>query len=720
MKIILACFLWVSRGCALAAVLTSPVFAQPSAVVAGPVGSEQFGQTLTVLPNGNFVVADPLWDKDSTADVGAVYLYEGCTRTLLSTLTGAAAHDRVGSGGVVVLANGHYVVSSPDWANGPAAKAGAATWCHGTQGLRGPVTAGNSLVGSQPDDQVSLQGIAALINGHYVVSSPHWAKGPVAQAGAATWGHGVIGISGLVTAGNSLVGTAPHDQVSSAGTTALTNGHYVVSSLHWGAGTPHTGAVTWGHGGKGTVGAVSAANSFVGLNTADNGELLPITALTNGHYVVNNPRWANGAAADAGAVTWGNGRRGSRGVISAANSLVGTTAEDMVGFRSVTALVNGHYVVSSPTWANGAVENAGAVTWGNGRRGTRGAVSAANSLVGTTAHDQVGDQGVTALATGHYVASSPDWTAGEVEHAGAATWGHGRRGIRGAVTAANSLVGAQAGDRVSSAGVTALINGHYVASSPEWANGPVARAGAATWAPGDKGLCGPVSVANSLVGSLPEDQVSDGGVTALTNGHYVVRSGFWDRGPIADAGAVTWGPGQGGRHGPVGAANSLVGASTKDNVGFFQVTALTNGDYVVSNPLFDTPAVYDAGAATWADGSTGLSGPVSSANSLVGTRSEDRVSSGGVKALPNGRYAVISDMFRDSEGKAFGPGAVAWSAGTRGAEQPDTQRSKALLTGRLGTDFFYQPTTGALLFTPPDANKVIFFWPPAGSPVPCP
>ena len=720
MKIILACFWWAGRGCALAGVLTAPVLAQPSAVVEGPVGSEQFGLTVTVLPNGNFVVTDSLWDNGSTADVGAVYLYKGCTRALLSTLIGTAAHDRVGSGGVVALANGHYVVSSPDWANGPAAKAGAATWGNGVQGLNGPVTTGNSLVGSQPDDQVSSQGIAALANGHYVVSSPHWANGSVGKAGAATWGNGVHGLSGLVTAGNSLVGTAPNDKVSSAGTTTLTNGHYVVSSLHWGAGTPHTGAVTWGHGVKGTAGAVSAANSFVGLNTADDEKMLTITALTNGHYVVNNPRWANGAAADAGAVTWGNGRRGSRGVISATNSLVGTTAEDMVGFRSVTALVNGHYVVSSPTWANGAVENAGAVTWGNGRRGTRGAVSAANSLVGTTAHDQVGDQGVTALATGHYVAGSPDWTAGGVEHAGAATWGHGRRGIRGAVTAANSLVGAQAGDRVSSAGVTALINGHYVASSPEWANGPVARAGAATWAPGDKGLCGPVSVDNSLVGSLPEDQVSDGGVTALTNGHYVVRSGFWDRGPIADAGAVTWGPGQGGRHGPVGAANSLVGASTKDNVGFFQVTALTNGDYVVSNPLFDTPAVYDAGAATWADGSTGLSGPVSSANSLVGTRSEDRVSSGGVKALPNGRYAVIIDMFMDSEGKAFGAGAVAWSAGTRGAVQPDTRRSKKLLTGSLRTDFVYQSTTGALLFGLPYKNEVVFFWPPAGSPLPCP
>ena len=38
-------------------------------------------------------------------------------------------------------------------------------------------------------------------------------------------------------------------------------------------------------------------------------------------------------------------------------------------------------------WSNGAVANAGAVTWGDGTTGIVGAVSAANSLVGTTASD---------------------------------------------------------------------------------------------------------------------------------------------------------------------------------------------------------------------------------------------------------------------------------------------------------------------------------------------
>ncbi len=81
-----------------------------------------------------------------------------------------------------------------------------------------------------------------------------------------------------------------------------------------------------------------------------------MTALSNGNYVVSSPDWTNGAAANAGAVTWGSGMAGVSGPVSAANSLVGSTANDGVGgeFNGVTALTNGNYVVSSPAWTNGA------------------------------------------------------------------------------------------------------------------------------------------------------------------------------------------------------------------------------------------------------------------------------------------------------------------------------------------------------------------------------
>ena len=81
------------------------------------------------------------------------------------------------------------------------------------------------------------------------------------------------------------------------------------------------------------------------------------------------PYWDNGAATDAGAVTWGSGTAGVSGVVSAANSLVGSTANDQVGYGGVTALSNGNYVVRSPAWDNGAATDAGAVDLGQRHRG---------------------------------------------------------------------------------------------------------------------------------------------------------------------------------------------------------------------------------------------------------------------------------------------------------------------------------------------------------------
>ena len=155
-----------------------------------------------------------------------------------------------------------------------------------------------------------------------------------------------------------------------------------------------------------------------------------MTALANGNYVVISTNWANGMATAAGAVTWGSGTTGISGTVSSANSLVGSTAGDVVGSDGVTALASGNYVVSSTNWTNGMATCAGAVTWGSGTAGVSGVVSSTNSLVGSTANDQVGygGNGVTALANGNYVVDSPNWNNG----AGAVTWGSGTAGVSGA------------------------------------------------------------------------------------------------------------------------------------------------------------------------------------------------------------------------------------------------------------------------------------------------
>jgi hypothetical protein len=51
-------------------------------------------------------------------------------------------------------------------------------------------------------------------------------------------------------------------------------------------------------------------------------------------------------------------------------------------------------MVGSPFWNNGAINSAGAVTWCDGSTGRVGALSASNSLVGSSASDNIGINGI--------------------------------------------------------------------------------------------------------------------------------------------------------------------------------------------------------------------------------------------------------------------------------------------------------------------------------------
>jgi len=488
-----------------------------------------------------------------------------------------------------------------------------------------------------------------------------------------------------------------NDYHGSGGVVELKNngtstGTLVVSSPNDNTAATRAGAVRLYNMSTGSLLATltgSVQNDYVGNRG--------VTALTNGNYVVKSPQWNNGAATYAGAVTWGNGSTGVSGVVSSANSLVGTTANDNVGYGGVTALSNGNYVVRSYQWNNGTATYAGAVTWGDGTKGVIGPVSSSNSLVGTTKNDQVGYGGITALANGNYVVNSYQWSNGTAAYAGAVTWGDGTKGVTGPVSSSNSLVGATKNDQVGMGGtdnyypsyyygynndyvyrngVTALTNGNYVVNSCSWSNGTATYAGAVTWGDGTKGVTGPVSSSNSLVGTTKDDNLGNRGITTLTNGNYVIASSYWDNGTVVNAGAVTWGDGDTGITGAVSSSNSLVGTTKDDYIGYDGITALTNGNYVIASSYWDNGAVVNAGAVTWGDGTKGVTGPVSSSNSLVGTNTNDSVGALGaynyygysrrtsITALNNGNYVVASPYWNN--GAATRAGAVTWGSGATG------------------------------------------------------
>jgi hypothetical protein len=683
--------------------------------ITGPSGSGEFGTMVAALPSGNIVITDPSYDSGEVTNAGAVYLYNGASGALISVLTGSNNNDQVGSGGVTELANGNYVVLSPKWNSDGTADAGAATWGDGTTGVSGVVSSSNSLVGSTTSDQVGTSGVTALANGNYVVRSPYWDNGGTSNVGAVTWGDGTSGVSGVVSSSNSLVGATAEDQVGYGLVTALTNGNYVVCSPNWNNGSvAKAGAATWGNGTTGITGAVSASNSLVGTTANDRVCMYDVTALANGNYLVRSYQWNNGAVPDAGAVTWGDGTSGITGAVNASNSLVGSTADDRVGSDGVTALTNGNYVVLSPEWDNGGVDDAGAATWGSGTTGITGTVTLGNSLVGLAAGDMAGWDG-RALTNGNYVVLSPYWHNGGTAGAGAATWGNGTTGVSGVVSPSNSLVGTTWYDQVGSSdeeGVTALSNGNYVVLSPYWDNGAIADAGAATWGNGTSGVSGVVGASNSLVGGTGNDLVSLG-ATALSNGNYVVHSPDWDDGAVADAGAATWGDGTTGIAGVVSVSNSLVGGAADDRVGDGGVTALSNGNYVVRSPDWHNGGVAYAGAVTWGNGAMGSADSVNASNSLVGHTAYDHIGSGGVTPLANGHYVVFSPEW--DNGAVADAGAVTWGHGMIGVGATITAENSVRGTAENGGTrlvFDYDYDNDQLVVGRPAENIVTLFKPP--------
>ncbi|MGH9948627.1 MAG: carboxypeptidase regulatory-like domain-containing protein [Pyrinomonadaceae bacterium] len=697
-------------------------------------GGVRFGTKVATLPNGNFVVTDPNFDAPGASNVGRVYLYNGQTLALINTMTGTTADDmiglsNVGLGGVMVLANGNYIVISGSWDNGATADAGAVTRCSAVTGCPATITPANSLVGTTAGDFVGgvTAAVTTLSNGNYVVRSPSWDDGAVADVGAVTFCNGVTGCTGPVSAANSLVGSTTNDQVGLTQLRILSNGNYVVPSFLWSNGAAAAaGAVTRCSGTSGCTGPISAANSLVGAEAnqflGGNGDVFP---LANGAYVVTCPLWSDGVTMNLGAATFCNSATGCVGTVTAANSLTGTTANDQVGLNGAAALTNGNYVVRSGVWNNGAAAGAGAVTFCSGTAGCVGlTVSPTNSLVGSTTGDNVGSRGVTVLTNGNYVSRANDWRDPmTLQFVGAATWCSGTTGCTGPVTTANSFTGL-----IGNGAVTPLTNGNYVVSN-QGSSVSNSGAGAVSLCNVPTGCVGTFTLANSLVGSTFQDRVGQG-ITTLTNGNYVVNSPQWNSqggGPV-EIGAATLCSGTTGCVGAVSSANSLVGSTVLDRIGQIGSipAALSNGNYVVMGSNWDNGAITDAGSITLCNGGSGCIGTVSPANSLVGSTSGDMLGAGafsgfgglanGVTPLGSGNYVVKSPSW--DNGPITDAGAITYSIGNGATIGPIAANNSVrgtIANGGADLNFSFDAGLNQLVVGRPADNIVTVFRPASPS-----
>ncbi|MGH8597154.1 MAG: hypothetical protein ACREXT_10900, partial [Gammaproteobacteria bacterium] len=292
------------------------------------------------------------------------------------------------------------------------------------------------------------------------------------------------------------------------------------------------------------------------------------------------------------------------GIVSAANSLVGSTAGDRIGGIVNFLSFSNRLLVRSDTWN----VSRGMAAFVDPNAPPVGAVTAANSLIGTNPDnpatstinegDRVGNtfqqlftvdnQGLVALRTSFWNNNS-----------GAVTIVNADAPIVGAVSALNSLVG-RPGDSVGSSGISEFSNSSLIVWSPEWSDGTDQHFGAVTHmtaASPVMPVVGFVSALNSVVGSNLDDRVGSGFFTTLDSGNLVIRSPFWN----SNRGALTFDNIDTGRTGVVSAANSFVGEAPDDFIGSTNtfgssgVTPLSGDRYLVRSPLASFGGIVGAG-----------------------------------------------------------------------------------------------------------------------------
>jgi hypothetical protein len=124
-------------------------------------------------------------DDAGGSNAGAVYLFNGMTGSLISTLRGSSASDQVGSTGLIQLTNGNYVVRSTNWDSGTIADVGAVTWGNGTSGISGAVSSSNSIVGQTANQGGSWSITTASNLDAFLVTNPSDGSGRVVLGSSA-------------------------------------------------------------------------------------------------------------------------------------------------------------------------------------------------------------------------------------------------------------------------------------------------------------------------------------------------------------------------------------------------------------------------------------------------------------------------------------------------------------------------------------------------------
>ena len=423
--------------------LYNPVTQMLIASIYGDDANDQFGLgSITALANGNFVLATPVDNLPGAAGAGTVRLINGVSGAQIgSTIAGDDPADGMGFI-VTALANDNFVIAAPLDDLPGLADAGSVRLVNGTTGLEIP---GGLITGDDMSDSLGSGGITALSNDNFVIASPDDTVSGVLLAGSVRLVDGTVGTQ----LGTAIAGDNPGDSIGISGAIALPNGNYVIGTPSDDEGAVNNGSVRLVDGILGT----QIGMEIVG-DGGDDGFGF-VTALANSNYVLGAPfdDVAPGPVVNAGSVRLVSGVNGLE-----IGMIAGDTVNDQLGFGDTIALGNNNFVVASILDNEGLIDN-GSVRLVSGVTGLE-----IDMIAGDDNDDQLGLSvtGVTALANDNYVIAS------QLDDSGLADKGSVRLvdGMTGTLVVGGTITGSTANDQLGSGGVTALANNDYVIVSP--------------------------------------------------------------------------------------------------------------------------------------------------------------------------------------------------------------------------------------------------------------
>ena len=494
--------------------------AQIGATIAGDVDLDSLGSGylgtggITVIGNNNFVISSAYDDEGGINNAGSVRLIDGNTGTQIgATLAGDNAGDTLGSDGIVVLSNNNFVIASSEDDVGGVTDAGSVQLVDGNTGVQ----IGATLAGDVANDQLGSSGITALANNNFVISSFVDDEGGVTDAGSVRLVNGSTGVQ----IGSTLAGDKAFDVLSRSGVTALSNNNFVIaSSFDDNGGIVNAGSVRLIDGNTG----VQIGATLFGDLANDSLGSMGITALGNNNFVIASHEDDEGGITDAGSVRLVNGSTG----VQIGAALAGNDALDLLGVTGITALGNNNYVIVSERDDVGGIVDAGSVRLVDGSTG----VQIGTTLAGDVTNDVNSVTGITALGNNNFVIATENDDVDGIVDAGSVRLVNGNTGDQ--IGAA--LVGDVAGDRLGSSGVTALVNNNFVVASGQDNEGGITDAGSVIMVDGSTGA----QIGAKITGSVSGDFASVS-ITPSATGlyYYILSTSSADNGGMVDSGFVS-------------------------------------------------------------------------------------------------------------------------------------------------------------------------------------